>query len=482
MPIVARTSAMVLYILAIALRSVPAVVAQDAPALIVHSATGPYRLVERSDWSRYDNGKYSGHVYREVRANIAPVADSRGGADYRGNFFVLEETLRDLSRSAGPVDEAVPAVFRVAPDGSLDMKDDRGFPSLRGFPAFPSQSVSVGTKWTARGFRAADPRNDGSIVVMPLIAEYEYRGVEPYKGEQVHRVFARYATRYRSSAPIASDSASRMRSSIGRKGGDPFTEASGTHEADILVRASDGLPLMIRDRMDETFKWADGATIRFKGFTLTFAEGGAPLNRGAAIADLMRSFGVDAPQLAVPGDAAVQGTALPGDAPQLAAPDDAPVQGTALPGDAAAIAAGPEPVSAPAGAFELAAIETSSGIDVQPTEEGVKLTVRDVRFVPDSDRILPEERDRLDLITGALRKAGDRTFLVEGHTAAVGKPAGELELSKLRAKRIVDELVARGIPAERFLFKGWGGTKPIDSNAAETGRARNRRVEITILE
>jgi len=71
---------------------------------------------------------------------------------------------------------------------------------------------------------------------------------------------------------------------------------------------------------------------------------------------------------------------------------------------------------------------------------------------------------------------------VEGHTAAVGRAAGELELSKRRAKKIVDELSARGIPADRFIYKGWGGTKPVAGNDTEEGRARNRRVEITVLD
>ena len=430
----------------------------SVPVLLVHSASGPYRLVERSDWSRYDDGKYSGHVYREVRANISPIEDSIGGTLYRGNFFVLEETLRDLSKSAGSVDNAVPAIFRVAPNGTLDLREDRGFPSLRGFPAFPAEAVAAGAKWTARGQRAVDPRNDASVVLLPLIVEYQYRGLEPYKGETVHRVFARFATRYKAPVPASPDPAARMRSAVGRKGGAPFVEASGTHEADILIRASDGLPLMIRDRLDETFKWSDGSTIRFRGFTLTFAEGNSSLNRSAAIADLRHAF---------------DGGVLDRDAAGTP---------SAEPGVAGTVPAEPEAASSALDDPVVAAIETASGIDVEPTEEGVKLTVRDVRFVPDSDEILPAERDRLDLIAFALGKAGDRTFLVEGHTADVGKPTGQLELSKLRAKRIVDELAARGIPAERFLYKGWGGTKPLDSNALEAGRARNRRVEITILE
>jgi outer membrane protein OmpA-like peptidoglycan-associated protein len=112
----------------------------------------------------------------------------------------------------------------------------------------------------------------------------------------------------------------------------------------------------------------------------------------------------------------------------------------------------------------------------------VLITIKDIRFAPDSADFLPTEKTRLDLLAEALKQIPDRSFLVEGHTAATGRPAGEMELSIERAKRMVDELANRGIGPERFIYKGWGGTKPIGDNATNPGRAQNRRVEITILE
>jgi outer membrane protein OmpA-like peptidoglycan-associated protein len=122
------------------------------------------------------------------------------------------------------------------------------------------------------------------------------------------------------------------------------------------------------------------------------------------------------------------------------------------------------------------------GMDLVSVPEGIRLIVKDIRFIPDSDEFLPEERSRLDIIAQALKSVPERNFLVEGHTAALGRSAGEMELSIRRAKRMVDELTRRGISEERFIFKGWGGTKPIGDNSNEEGRSRNRRVEITILE
>jgi outer membrane protein OmpA-like peptidoglycan-associated protein len=123
-----------------------------------------------------------------------------------------------------------------------------------------------------------------------------------------------------------------------------------------------------------------------------------------------------------------------------------------------------------------------SGVDISSVPEGVKLTIKDIRFEPDSDEMLASERPRLDMIAKVLKESPDRIFLVEGHTAATGRPAGEMELSVRRAQRMASELAKLGIPIERFIYKGWGGTKPLGDNSTDEGRRLNRRVEITILE
>jgi outer membrane protein OmpA-like peptidoglycan-associated protein len=381
------------------------VFSQDAggPEMLIREAQGPYSLVERSDWSRYDNGKYIGHVYREVRASILPQDRGNAGYHYRGNFFVMEETLRDMRQSARAVDAIIPVSFSIDGEKGLVINDDRGFPEFRNFPAFPEGAISPGAKWTARGNRAVDPLNEGTPVVIPLVAEYEYRGVEEYRNIPVHRVFTKYALQFEGQGPAQSQDF-RVR---------------GTHTVDILLRVSDGLLLMMRDNLDDTYTWPDGSTVRFRGFTLTFGSGLVPLDKEAII------------------NVAAAGKKI-------------------LPGD--------------------------SGIDISSVPEGVKLTIKDIRFEPDSEEILAAERPRLAMIAKVLQESPDRIFLVEGHTAAIGRPAGEMELSVRRAKRMAAELAGLGIPVERFIYKGWGGTKPLGDNATDEGRRLNRRVEITILE
>lgn len=472
---------------------------EDGKAVVLsRESAGAFRLVERSDWARYDNGKYTGHVYRETRGSLSPRSAAGGTVEYAGDFFVLEETLRDMVQSARAVDDVFPAAFKLGDNGSLSPLVDHGFPTLRGFPAYPEAPVLPGQKWTARFTRAVDPRNDGRVALLPLIAEFQYVGEERYKGARVHHVVAKYATRY-TGRPSASARGPVVPG--GRALGAPaFSQATGTHDVDIVIDAESGVPILLRDRLDETFTYPDGSTLRYKGFTLTFSEGVSLYDRDSVIAAIKgggsgRVAAATPPPAPERAPAAAPSPAVPpapvapqsgGASASTAAPVDTPSPAELVPEPAASRSA-PEEPRAPAAPFELADLAAggasgSPGIGVEETPAGVKLTVRDLRFVPDSDAILPEEKGRIELIARALSAIPNKTFLVEGHTAAVGKAAGELELSARRAKRVVDELVARGIPADRFIYKGWGGTKPLADNGTDAGRAKNRRVEITVLD
>jgi len=423
------------------------------PVTLAMAETGAYSIIERSDWLRYNNGRYVGLVRHEVRASILPVPmekHTEASNDvflYQGNFFVLQNTLRDMRQSAQPVDAVIPVSFELYEDGAVLIENDQGYPILRGFPTFPAQKVTPGLKWQAPGSRAADPLNLGKPLIVPFISEYEYRGIEQYQGIWVHRINAAYAVSYRNSAYTV----------------DGYARIQGSHKVDILIRLEDGLPIFMRDYIDETYTMADGSTVQLRGFTLTFGAGIIPMDRAWVITSLGNTLNIT--KLPDPGAIAV----VP---PPPAAPQ-APVPPVSEKEDQAAFP--PPPVIAPDGLRD-------SAIDLTPVPEGIRLTIRNILFVADSAEFLPAERPRLDLIAEALKQIPDRTFLVEGHTAATGRPAGEMELSIERAQRMVDELVRRGISADRFIYKGWGGTRPVGDNSTNEGRSANRRVEITILE
>jgi outer membrane protein OmpA-like peptidoglycan-associated protein len=76
----------------------------------------------------------------------------------------------------------------------------------------------------------------------------------------------------------------------------------------------------------------------------------------------------------------------------------------------------------------------------------------------------------------------DKRILVAGYTDKVGNPDSNLKLSTARAQAVRDWLIdVSGIPATQFAIQGYGDTRPIASNDTPEGRARNRRVEITLV-
>ncbi|MEO6950792.1 MAG: OmpA family protein [Polyangia bacterium] len=72
---------------------------------------------------------------------------------------------------------------------------------------------------------------------------------------------------------------------------------------------------------------------------------------------------------------------------------------------------------------------------------------------------------------------------IEGHTDDRGSPVDNLDLSLARAQLVRHFLVEEGkVAPERVMAQGFGGDRPLVDNATPQGRARNRRIEITVLE
>jgi outer membrane protein OmpA-like peptidoglycan-associated protein len=77
-----------------------------------------------------------------------------------------------------------------------------------------------------------------------------------------------------------------------------------------------------------------------------------------------------------------------------------------------------------------------------------------------------------------LKSITDLRVRIEGHTDATGNTTSNRRLSKKRAQAVYNELVRRGIRADRMKVVGRGENFPAVSNLTPSGRAINRRVEI----
>jgi outer membrane protein OmpA-like peptidoglycan-associated protein len=105
-----------------------------------------------------------------------------------------------------------------------------------------------------------------------------------------------------------------------------------------------------------------------------------------------------------------------------------------------------------------------------------------VTFEPGTARLTAEAGPLLDKIAVVLVAHPELKRLeVGGHTDSDGDTRSNQRLSRDRAQSVVDYLVHKGVSPSRLVARGYGETVPLDTNLTMKGRARNRRVEITIL-
>lgn len=389
--------------------------------LIQYNQDRTYTLVERTDLRRYDNGRYIGLLSREVRSFINQDEHPKYKNFYQGDFYVLEKTKRNSYEVTLGINEAIPSSFTISEDGNLTMIEDNGFPSFRSFPTFPKDKIKIGDKWNATAERAVDPLNKGIITRLPIYIQYQYTGDGKYHDEDIFILKAQWATRYGISY-------------FDSQGDRELKSAMGSHKADIYVSKKTGCALLVRDIVDETFVYQDGNKINFQGFITLFTEYPPAIDREIIIPTLNR--------IAKNNDDKNDDDTQKDFFKDKDVPD----------------------------------------ISYENTSRGIRLTIQNLQFKPNSSELLPGEENRLNQIAKVLKQAKNSMFLVEGHTASTGNVSGEKQLSVERAYTIATELIKRGISAEKFIYKGSGSSKPIATNETPEGMAKNRRVEITILE
>ena len=125
-----------------------------------------------------------------------------------------------------------------------------------------------------------------------------------------------------------------------------------------------------------------------------------------------------------------------------------------------------------------------TGIEVARTADNqLKLNLpNDVSFDVNSANIQPELRTVLDAFANSLRGDPNAHLSIIGHTDSTGSDAINNPLSLERARSVRDYLATRGVPAGRIETAGRGEREPIADNNSDSGRARNRRVEMYLRE
>lgn len=146
---------------------------------------------------------------------------------------------------------------------------------------------------------------------------------------------------------------------------------------------------------------------------------------------------------------------------------------------------------APAADVPVAAPVMAGGDDFEVTGRDRDVVVsisNEILFKPGSAVLSDRAKKVLDEVIGKIKASYPSAEVrVEGHTdnqpirRSKDEHKDNWDLSGNRAQAVLQYLLQNGIAASQLGFAGYGMERPIASNSAESGKAKNRRVEIVVI-
>ena len=117
----------------------------------------------------------------------------------------------------------------------------------------------------------------------------------------------------------------------------------------------------------------------------------------------------------------------------------------------------------------------------KPIAKPKEIVLENVLFETNKSSLLKESYTALDVLVNQLVLKKTMTIEIKGHTDNTGDKIKNKELSKKRAKAVLDYLVSKNISISRLSYCGLGGEEPIATNETEEGRKKNRRVAFVVI-
>ena len=123
-----------------------------------------------------------------------------------------------------------------------------------------------------------------------------------------------------------------------------------------------------------------------------------------------------------------------------------------------------------------------NSIATQETDKGLMMTLGDFVFDSSKATIKQEAVDNFSKVVQFINTYPDNNVRIEGHTDSSGSNQLNLKLSQQRADAVKALLIKNGILSGQIESIGMGEDFPIAQNTTNAGKAKNRRVEIIILQ
>ena len=119
-------------------------------------------------------------------------------------------------------------------------------------------------------------------------------------------------------------------------------------------------------------------------------------------------------------------------------------------------------------------------LKAKQTQRGLTMTLGDVLFDTGKSQLKSGASRKLDQLAQYLKEHPARRVQIDGFTDSVGSDEMNEALSEERAAAVKNELLSRGIDAQRISTRGYGKAFPVAGNSSPAGRQLNRRVEVVI--
>lgn len=120
-------------------------------------------------------------------------------------------------------------------------------------------------------------------------------------------------------------------------------------------------------------------------------------------------------------------------------------------------------------------------VEIERIVTGARIELKNVLFLRGEAEFLESSYDELNLVADMMFNNPTMIIELAGHTDGIGNIHLNKRLSQERVDAVINYLAEKGIDNSRLSGVGYGGTVPIASNATESTRKLNRRVEFIVI-
>lgn len=370
-------------------------------------------------------------------SNTVTEVKPDGSGTHNSTFMTTEDSTGSLTGAKFTWGEEYNSIFDRSKKGIYSIEDKYFMPTVRDVPAFPDKPIAPGESWTAQGHEAHDLRRQFNLQTpykVPFTATYTYLGTVNREKTDVKTMSYAASSASKESNNKATVKESNILHVINVK----YNLYTETPRPDINAMYSD-YPVMMMGYSDELIFW-DNEKGAIDHYSETFR-----IIMETSLGNILEFRGIAHAEITEFSRTATD-----------------------------------ENVEDIQNIVEQLGLEN---VTVKKSDKGLTLSIENIQFKPESAELVDSEKEKLDQIAKIIEAYPNNDILISGHTAVATGGVDPQILSEQRAQSVADYLIQLGVKDQYHIFtQGFGDKKPIVPNNTQANRAKNRRVEITIID